>query len=76
MNTLTDPLMTLETQAWRERQERHRDWWTMPSSERLQVLTYEAGYDDGYEQAVADIAAAWASRPYWSGAEHADRCVA
>ncbi|MEP9380826.1 hypothetical protein [Nocardioides sp. KR10-350] len=56
----------LGNQAWREQRDRHRDWWSLPSSERLRVLTYESGYDDGYGQAIADIAAAWASRPYWT----------
>lgn len=62
-------IRTLETAAWREQRDRHKDWWSMPTYERLQVLTYDAGYADGYDQAVADIAAAWAGRDYFGGVE-------
>lgn len=58
-------LATIESEAWREAKARHRDWWSMTSSERRAVLTYEAGYDDGYEQATRDIAAAWRGESYF-----------
>lgn len=53
-------IRALENAAWQEQKDRHKDWWSLPTHELLTVLTYEAGYDDGYEQAVADIASAWA----------------
>lgn len=59
-------LHQMETAAWREKRDRHRDWWTMPAHERQRVLSYESGFDDGYAQAVADIAAAWAGRSYYA----------
>lgn len=60
MSTATGP----EAKEYQRQRDRHRDWWTMPTHERMRVLTYEAGYDDGYEQAIADIAGAWANEPY------------
>jgi len=67
LEAATRAIHALATEAWREQRDRHRDWWSMATSERLRVLSYEAGFDDGYEQAVADIAAGWAGRDYWSG---------
>ncbi|MFT4010883.1 MAG: hypothetical protein QM655_12675 [Nocardioidaceae bacterium] len=52
--------------AWSNERGRHREWWRMSQAERLRILSYEAGFDDGWldghlagvSETLADLRAA------------------